>query len=104
MDESLYLIMPQVRGAVRESSRWQQLSRDYRFWLALVAGISLLASILSATSRTEDLIVWNGTLGEGADGDAHAFAYAALVASQTAHAAGDTASQLADTGATMVFA
>lgn len=89
---------------MNDSPRWRQLSRDYRFWLGLVAGISLLASILSATSRNHDLVVWNDALGEGTDGDVYTLAYAAFVAAQTAHVAGDTAAQLADTGATMVFA
>lgn len=90
-----------VRGAMQKAPRWQQLSRDYRFWLGLVVALSLLSSILSASGRSQDLVVWNDALGRG-DEAAEAFAYAALVAATTAHAAGDAASQLAETA--MVFA
>lgn len=94
-----------MKGAMRKAPRWQQLSRDYRFWLGLVAAVSLLTSIISATSRSQDLVVWNDALG-GVWGDevADAFAYAALIAATTADAAGDAATQLAEAGAAIVFA
>lgn len=88
---------------MRKAPRWQQLSRDYRFWLGLVVGISLLSSIIGATGRSQDLVVWNDVL-SGGDEMASGLAYAALMASSTAHAAGDAASQLAQTGAAIVFA
>ena len=87
---------------MQKAPRWQQLSRDYRFWLGLVVALSLLSSILSASGRSQDLVVWNDALGRG-DEAAQAFAYVALVAATTAHAAGDVASQLAETGASIVF-
>lgn len=89
---------------MNKAPRWQQLSRDYRFWLGLVVGTSLLASIISASGRSQDLVVWNDALGAGGNGVADAYAYAALAAATTVHAAGDTAAQLAETGATIVFA
>ena len=88
---------------MQKAPRWQQLSRDYRFWLGLVVALSLLSSILGASGRSQDLVVWNDALGRS-DEVAEAFAYAALVAATTAHAAGDAASQLAETGAAIVFA
>ncbi|CAN0186636.1 unnamed protein product, partial [Ectocarpus fasciculatus] len=95
----------QVRGAMRQAPRWQTLSRDYRFWLGLVVALSLVSSIISASGRSHDLVVWNDVLGSEPFGFGEAlFAHAALVAATTAHSAGDAATQLAETGAAIVFA
>lgn len=86
-----------------KNPQWQQLSRDYRFWLGLVVAASLLSSILGAAGRSQDLVVMNGGfVGDGGLPDS--FAYASFMAASTAHAAGDAASQLAETGAAIVFA
>lgn len=89
---------------MRKAPQWQTVSRDYRFWLGLVVGLSLLTSILSATNRSQDLVVWNDVMTTGGDEVSGAFTYAALMAAATTHAAGDAASQLAETGAAFVFA
>ncbi|CAM9162502.1 unnamed protein product [Ectocarpus sp. 8 AP-2014] len=93
----------QVQGAMRKAPRWQTLSRDYRFWLGLVVALSLVSSVISASGRSHDLVVWNDVLGSEPFGEA-LFAHAALLAATTAHSAGDAATQLAETGAAMVFA
>eukprot|EP00903_Cladosiphon_okamuranus_P011911 g11187.t1 len=96
----------QVRGAMRKAPRWQTLSRDYRFWLGLVITLSFVSSIISASGRSQDLVVWHNGLGSEEFGEA-LFAHAALLAAATAHSAGDAASQLAETasaGAALVFA
>ena len=98
-------VQGQVRGAMRQAPRWQTLSRDYRFWLGLVVALSLVSSIISASGRSHDLVVWNDVLGSEPFGFGEAlFAHAALVAATTAHSAGDAATQLAETGAAIVFA
>lgn len=91
---------------MRKAPRWQTLSRDYRFWLGLVVALSLVSSIISASGRSHDLVVWQDAFGSGEFGGA-LFAQAALLAATTAHSAGDAASQLAETasaGAAVVFA
>lgn len=91
---------------MRQAPRWQTLSRDYRFWLGLVVVLSLVSSIVSASGRSHDLVVWHDALGSEELGGA-LFAHAALLAATTAHSAGDAASQLAETasaGAAVVFA
>lgn len=87
---------------MRQAPRWQTLSRDYRFWLGLVVALSFVSSIISASGRSHDLVVWQQDAFGGA-----LFAQAALMAATTAHSAGDAASQLAETasaGAAVVFA
>lgn len=91
---------------MRQAPRWQTLSRDYRFWLGLVVTLSLVSSIISASGRSQDLVVWHDVLGSQEFGEA-LFAHAALLAAATANSAGDAASQLAETasaGAALVFA
>ncbi len=91
---------------MRKAPRWQTLSRDYRFWLGLLVTLSLVSSIISASGRSQELVVWHNALGSQDFGDA-LFAHAAMLAAVTAHSAGDAASQLAETasaGAALVFA
>lgn len=91
---------------MRQAPRWQTLSRDYRFWLGLVVALSLVSSIVSASGRSHDLVVWQDEFGSGEFGRA-LFAQATFLAASTAHSAGDAASQLAETastGAAVVFA
>lgn len=91
---------------MRKAPRWQTLSRDYRFWLGLLVTLSLVSSIISASGRSQDLVVWHNALGSQDFGEA-LFAHAAMLAAVTAHSAGDAASQLAETasaGAALVFA
>lgn len=91
---------------MRKAPRWQQLSRDYRFWLGLVVGVSLLASIIGASDRSQGLVVLNDALDDSVEGGGvnDAFAYAVLMAATTAHVAGAAASQLAESGAANVIA
>lgn len=93
---------------MRQAPRWQTLSRDYRFWLGLVVALSLVSSIISASGRSHDLVVWQqDAFGSGGEFGGALFAQAALMAATTAHSAGDAASQLAETasaGAAVVFA
>lgn len=87
---------------MNKSPQWQQLSRDYRFWLGLVVAVSLLTAVLNAAGRSQDLVVMTDGVGDG--GLPESFAYASFLAAATAHSAGDAASQLAETGAALVFA
>ena len=92
---------------MRKAPRWQTLSRDYRFWLGLVVALSLVSSIISASGRSQDLVVWHNALGGQDLGGEALFAHAAMLAAVTAHSAGDAASQLAETasaGAALVCA
>lgn len=100
-----------MRGALRNAPRWQQLSRDWRFWVGVVAAVSLLLSIISASGRSQDLLVYQQSADAFANSDRagagvalNSLAYVALLTHATAQATGDVASQLVESGATMVFA
>lgn len=96
-----------MRGALRKAPQWQQLSRDWRFWIGVVAALSVLLSIISASGRSQDLLVMHGadtiqTPGGGIASES--YAHVALLAHATAQATAEAASQLVESGAATVFA
>ncbi|CAM9249490.1 unnamed protein product [Discosporangium mesarthrocarpum] len=62
LDETSY----KMRGAIRKAPRWQQLSRDWRFWVGVVAFLSLVTSLISASSRQDLMVMTDGNPFPGA--------------------------------------